>query len=157
MNEEELHGGIDDGGYNAEDLEQLISMAEKVSESLQNMKLQETNVRQKATWVFVATYASMGGLISAYYLYATDVSSTVKLLLLLGLFLILAPISLFFLSMRNNLLMLKEDAVIEKSVLRDLLEMTHEIESASRSHPNFNHVVGAVHRIRLKRLYFATR
>ncbi len=141
----------------ASDLEKLISLAENVSDNLEDMYSKKTAIKQKTSWTIGLSYVLLVGSISFSYFYSgsfLSFNSSFDLLFAVGILILSVPFFIFFVTMNDKFKRLRNDIMIEDDVLAELLDIIHELENAGRYHSMIDPVTIAVLRIRLKRVHF---
>ncbi|WP_261881498.1 hypothetical protein [Vibrio coralliirubri] len=139
----------------SEDLEKIISLAEEVSHHVQDMDSKVGNLKQRMIITIAVLYTTA----IAVYLYfeMLNLSNSGSYILTFAGLLLLAFATTSFSLVNRNIRKLKANIEVETAVLRELLDLASEMETASRRRSLVDPISIATFRMRLKRLHFSVQ
>lgn len=142
-----------------DEIDKLVSLAEKVSENLADMNTRVSDIKLSLFRRFGIALTILF-FSASYFLYFRNTagfSFLVEVSVVAVCFSLCVTAAYSSVVMWNKLGKLREDIKIEESVLSDLLNIIHEMVNAKKLFSQVNSVDSALIKMRLKRLHFAVR
>ncbi|MCQ1056920.1 hypothetical protein LRP52_02395 [Photobacterium sp. ZSDE20] len=140
------------------ELDKLISLAENVSDKLKELDAEVTSIKQRQYWLVGVVYIII--CLSLSLLLGIDLLQLDRVFQVATsgfLMIVTIPVMIIYTTSRRRILKLREDIEVESSVLKELLDMIHELENYGRFIESIDPVTIATYRMRLKRLRFSLK